>query len=72
MTVYIDEKICKGCGLCVYYCKNGVLEMSDRRNQKGFNVAAVCRPEECKTCMTCEINCPDFSICVVKEKKTSG
>ena len=69
MTVYIDERICKGCRLCIHYCKNGVLEISERRNQKGFNVAEVCEPTKCNACKMCEINCPDFSIYVEKEEK---
>jgi 2-oxoglutarate ferredoxin oxidoreductase subunit delta len=71
MTVHIDEKLCKGCGLCIYYCNNSVLQISDRRNQKGFNIAEVCQPENCNTCRMCEINCPDFSIYVEKKKKSS-
>lgn len=68
MTIYIDEDSCKGCGLCVYYCKQGVLHMSARRNRKGFNLAAVCKAEKCNFCKMCEINCPDFAIYVFKEK----
>jgi len=67
MALYIDEKLCKGCGLCVYYCPKGVLEMSDRRNEKGYNVVEVAHPEKCNSCKLCEISCPDFAIYVVKE-----
>ena len=66
MTVYIAEKLCKGCGLCVYYCPKGVLEMSDRLNKKGYNVAGVAYPDKCNDCRMCEINCPDFAIYVEK------
>lgn len=67
MAVYIDEKLCKGCGLCVHFCPKEVLEMSDRRNEKGYNLAEVVNPEDCNACKLCEINCPDFAIYVEKE-----
>jgi len=67
MALYIDQKLCKGCGLCVYYCPKGALEMSDRRNEKGYNVVEVVNPEKCNSCKLCEISCPDFVIYVVKE-----
>ncbi len=67
MAVYIDERVCKGCGVCVQYCPQGVLRMSDRRNEKGYNVAEAALPDECKACKLCEINCPDLALYVVKE-----
>lgn len=64
MAVYIDEKLCKGCGLCLDYCPAGVLAMSSRRNQKGYYLAEVGNPDDCKICRSCEINCPDLAIFV--------
>ena len=72
MAVYIDEKLCKGCGLCVYFCPKEVLKMSDRRNEKGYNLVEMVNREDCNACKLCEINCPDFAIYVVKEAKSSG
>ena len=71
MTIYLEERLCKGCGLCIYYCPKDVLRMSDRRNEKGYNVAEVCNFEECNACKMCEINCPDFVIYVEKETASS-
>jgi 2-oxoglutarate ferredoxin oxidoreductase subunit delta len=70
MAVYIDEKVCKGCRVCVHYCPGGVLKMSKRYNDKGYNVAEVFAPEKCKVCKLCEMNCPDFAAHVVKDKKS--
>ena len=67
MVVYVDEALCKGCGLCVYYCPKGVLQISERRNEKGFSVPDVVNPDKCNDCKMCEINCPDFAIYVEKE-----
>ena len=70
MAVYIEERFCKGCGLCVYFCKHDVLRMSDRRNVKGYNVVEAFAPETCTSCRLCEFNCPDFALYVEAEKKT--
>ena len=36
MSIYIDEKICKGCSLCVNICPNDVFQMRSRVNDKGY------------------------------------
>jgi 2-oxoglutarate ferredoxin oxidoreductase subunit delta len=66
MAVWIAEKICKGCGICVYQCSKGVLRISDHRNSKGTNVVEAVNEEKCIACGTCEINCPDLAICAIK------
>ena len=72
MPVYIDERLCKGCGLYTDYCPAKVLSIFGRRNQKGYYVAEVSRPEECKYCLTCEINCPDLAIYVEKDRQRAS
>ena len=38
----IDEKICKGCGLCVSVCPKKILRLAAHRmNDKGYNPAEV-------------------------------
>ena len=65
MTVHIDGTVCKGCALCLHYCKFGVLEMTDQINEKGYNIAGVAHPEKCTKCKLCEMNCPDLAIKVL-------
>jgi 2-oxoglutarate ferredoxin oxidoreductase subunit delta len=48
---------CKGCEICVAFCPKNVLEMQGGK-------AKVARPEDCITCMLCELRCPDFAITV--------
>ena len=67
---HIDERICKGCALCSHYCPKGVLEMSAKRNKKGYTVNEAAHPEKCIVCKMCEINCPDFVIHVEKKEAT--
>lgn len=66
MVVNIEEKFCKGCNLCVYFCPTDVLELSEERNEKGYNLAQVANPKDCIMCKQCEINCPDLAISVTE------
>ena len=68
MQIQIDERVCKGCSLCIHYCPRDVLEMTDRRNQKGYNVVGVRNLAECTGCRLCEISCPDLAIYVEVER----
>ncbi len=57
VVIRIDEKRCKGCDICVKFCKQDCLALN------GF-VAIVTNANECTKCMRCEILCPDFAITV--------
>ena len=63
MALSINEKFCKGCGICIEFCPKQVLALSDKGK-----VYAV-QPELCINCGQCEIRCPDFAIQVIKEDK---
>ncbi len=65
--IHIDERVCKGCGLCVEYCPRGVLKLADKMNQKGYNVAEVIDPANCTGCLLCEVGCPDFAIYIEED-----
>lgn len=67
MKIYIDAGVCKGCGLCVYYCPRDVLRLSGKRNQHGYTIAEVYDASDCTGCKLCEISCPDLAIYVVDE-----
>lgn len=56
--IQIKVSWCKGCGLCVEYCKRDVLEMQD-------GLPRVLNAEKCSRCLQCEDVCPDFAITVV-------
>ncbi len=61
-VVHILEERCKGCGYCIDYCPRGVLEASDRFNQKGYHPPVAVHPDLCVNCHYCEAICPDFAI----------
>ncbi len=58
----INRDWCKGCGICVNFCKKKVLELDDA------NKAVMERPEECICCRLCEKRCPDLAIEMDVEK----
>ena len=49
---------CKGCGLCVDYCKPEAIAMDGA-------LPRVIAAEKCTRCLQCEAICPDFAIQVV-------
>ncbi len=67
--VKIGSEKCKGCGLCVYSCKQGVLEMSKARdtNKEGHNYAKVVNEKDCVSCADCAIVCADGCIEIYRE-----
>jgi 2-oxoglutarate ferredoxin oxidoreductase subunit delta len=51
---------CKGCGICIEFCPQGVFEA----NGQGRPVIA--HPEKCTACHWCDTHCPDMAITVRK------
>jgi 2-oxoglutarate ferredoxin oxidoreductase subunit delta len=64
--VTIERQRCKGCGLCVEACPQGVIAMSKSLNEKGVHFAQPARLEECTGCALCAIMCPEVVIEVEK------
>ena len=71
--VTIDAEGCKGCGLCVRNCPEGIVELNmDVLNTKGFHPAVVLKQEECKSCAACARTSPDVVMTVVREAKEAS
>jgi 2-oxoglutarate ferredoxin oxidoreductase subunit delta len=49
---------CKGCGICIEFCPQGVLEAN------GHGRTIVAHPERCTACHWCDTHCPDMAITV--------
>ncbi|TQR33023.1 2-oxoglutarate:acceptor oxidoreductase [Campylobacter sp. MIT 99-7217] len=66
MPVWVNEKRCKACNICVSYCPAGVLAMRDDVNAVLGQMIEVVNPNSCIGCNECELHCPDFAIMVAK------
>ncbi len=65
--VIIDEKICKGCSMCVVACPKKIISLSeDKFNAKGYRPAVVIDMDKCIGCAFCATMCPDSVISVEK------
>ncbi len=49
---------CKGCGICIEFCPQGVFETD------GQGRPIVAYPEKCTACHWCDTHCPDLAITV--------
>ncbi|MBD3404916.1 MAG: 4Fe-4S dicluster domain-containing protein [Candidatus Lokiarchaeota archaeon] len=67
-AILIDDKLCKGCHICIAVCPHGVLEKSKEVDNRGFFLPDVVDLETCKVCKLCEMECPDFAITVVVDE----
>jgi 2-oxoglutarate ferredoxin oxidoreductase subunit delta len=67
--IHIINERCKGCGFCIDYCPNKVLEFSEEFNEKGYHPPEVVNPDKCVCCGFCEEICPDFAIFVTQSNK---
>jgi len=59
MITKIDETKCDACGICVEACPVDILRM-DEKGEK----AVIKYPDDCRTCYTCDVNCPTGAIYV--------
>jgi 2-oxoglutarate ferredoxin oxidoreductase subunit delta len=57
----INTEWCKGCGICVEFCPQNVLELDDQ------DKAVIVRIEDCIACRLCELRCPDLAVKVIVE-----
>ncbi len=61
--VTVFKAWCKGCGICIAFCPQGVLDFDENGKSEPVH------PEKCIQCMQCELRCPDFAITVNKEEE---
>lgn len=66
--IEVEERYCKGCGLCVSVCPKQVIVMqTDRLTPKGFHPATLADPQgDCTGCAICAVICPDAAITVYR------
>lgn len=69
--VVVKKEMCKGCMLCVEYCKRNVLRVSECFNKMGYHPAEADENAECTACMVCTLVCPEVAIEVYDEEDRS-
>lgn len=64
--IFINENICKGCGICISVCPVNMLKLSEEKtNHLGYLVVEIVE-DKCIGCCSCAIMCPDSAISVKK------
>lgn len=58
--VHIDEKLCKGCGICIELCPKKALGFNADRKSSFLEMGG------CIGCGMCQLWCPDYAISVEK------
>ena len=62
--IVIDDRFCKGCGICIRFCPKHSLEISKEVNSRGYYMPYVVDASVCSDCRQCQMLCPDFAIYV--------
>lgn len=62
----IREERCKACGICVEYCPQHCLALTERFNPQGYHPVGLAKPDDCTGCAICARMCPDVVIEVKK------
>jgi len=61
--VTVEERLCKGCELCVWVCPKNIMELQmDKMNDKGYHPATCIDQDACIMCAMCGTICPDLCI----------
>jgi 2-oxoglutarate ferredoxin oxidoreductase subunit delta len=67
-AVVVETEGCKGCGLCVEACPQGVLGLNMEVNSRGYHYSYMENPEDCNGCTNCGTVCPDTCITIYRVK----
>lgn len=63
--VEISEKYCKGCGLCLNFCPQKILQLDTNKiTETGYNPCVVTDEDKCIGCGNCAKMCPDGAISI--------
>ncbi len=63
--IIVDEKVCKGCSMCIHACPKKIIALAkDRLNAKGYHPAQLIDEAACIGCAACATMCPDTAITV--------
>jgi 2-oxoglutarate ferredoxin oxidoreductase subunit delta len=65
--IHLIKDQCKGCGFCIQFCPEKVLEESEEINARGVHPPKIVDESKCIICSFCTSVCPDFAIFVVEK-----
>ena len=68
-SIFIDETLCKGCGICAECCSKNVFTISEQINQQGYYVPVPAHLNECTGCLLCELICPELAVILISEEQ---
>jgi 2-oxoglutarate ferredoxin oxidoreductase subunit delta len=60
--ITIDQELCKGCGLCIEFCSNKLIKLSNKLNAAGYSPAEFNESQDCIACTSCALVCPEVAI----------
>lgn len=59
--IEIDRERCKGCEICIFFCPNKDIALSDELNAGGY-LPAHFKNSDCSGCGVCALVCPEVAI----------
>ena len=63
--IVVDATFCKGCGLCVDVCEQGIIQLNNEViTEKGYHPATCIDDSRCTACLNCATMCPDVAITI--------
>ncbi|GHU63774.1 2-oxoacid:acceptor oxidoreductase subunit delta [Clostridia bacterium] len=69
-NIIFNHEECKGCELCIPWCKFELISFDKSRlNKKGVHPAMIAHPEKCVGCGNCALMCPDAIITIEKTEE---
>jgi len=65
--IHLIKDQCKGCGFCIQFCPERILEESEEINARGVHPPKIVDESKCIICSFCTAVCPEFAIFVVEK-----
>ncbi len=66
--LYIEDRYCKGCGICIEFCPVKILKPAQKISPRGYFMPECDEMDKCTQCGMCSLLCPDFAIVVSDEE----
>ena len=60
--IEVDQRLCKGCGVCIFFCPKKVISVSSKLNESGYLPAVFTDNGGCTGCAVCALVCPEVAI----------